>query len=237
MTIKLVRFETCRKVIVEDEDYLVADTTARGEYECFVRAKNCSVLDIGANIGMFVLWASTRWTNCKYYCYEPIPETFERLRKNLTEINTDLNVELVNCAVTKKEGIINIWDKNSGFASMDNLDSEDNLKKGMAQRRITVKTFYPENLPKADILKIDTEGCEREIIQNYPYLNTVALVMLETHSQEDTIFFMNIFGAMCWDMLSSHVVRGAGVLIFKNRNKGVCANKIEDEYLEFPEFI
>ena len=51
------------------------------------------VFDVGANIGMFALWARER-ADCRLRCFEPIPEVFEVLRVNLRD-----NAVLHDCAI------------------------------------------------------------------------------------------------------------------------------------------
>lgn len=47
---------------------------------------NC-VVDVGANVGMFSLWASEQAMNLRLYAVEPIPETFTALKANLSHLN------------------------------------------------------------------------------------------------------------------------------------------------------
>lgn len=58
---------------------------------------NSIVIDAGANIGMFSIFISTSFKGCKLYSFEPIPQTFEVLKKNaelyknITAINSGLS--------------------------------------------------------------------------------------------------------------------------------------------------
>jgi FkbM family methyltransferase len=42
------------------------------------------IFDVGANIGMFALFVSARCPSASIFTFEPIPETFEKLRHNVT---------------------------------------------------------------------------------------------------------------------------------------------------------
>jgi len=46
-----------------------------------------------------------------------------------------------------------------------------------------VETIHPLELPECDLLKIDTEGCELEILLAYPHLPSV--IVLEYHRESD----------------------------------------------------
>jgi uncharacterized NAD(P)/FAD-binding protein YdhS len=50
--------------------------------------------------------------------------------------------------------------------------------------------MHPGELPPADILKVDTENCEREILDHYRHLSQVKAVMLEYHSPDDYTHFI-----------------------------------------------
>lgn len=55
-----------------------------GEYDVPYRAP--IILDIGANIGSFALWAIERWPGCHVHCFEPLPDNFELLERNLRHV-------------------------------------------------------------------------------------------------------------------------------------------------------
>ncbi|MFB9330898.1 FkbM family methyltransferase [Paenibacillus aurantiacus] len=58
---------------------------------------NGTVLDVGANIGMFTLFVSSK-SNCRVYAFEPLPPTFNLLRMNTSSLPgvTTVNVGLSN---------------------------------------------------------------------------------------------------------------------------------------------
>ncbi|HEX7318283.1 MAG TPA: FkbM family methyltransferase, partial [Pyrinomonadaceae bacterium] len=75
--------------IFEQEVYLKHGVTL-GEGDC--------IFDVGANIGMFTLFASQRCKNATIYAFEPIPPVFESLRRN-AELY-ELDVKLLQCGVS-----------------------------------------------------------------------------------------------------------------------------------------
>ena len=50
---------------------------------------------------------------------------------------------------------------------------------------VEVDCISASDLPEADVLKVDTEGCELAVIAGYRYLETVRGVAYEWHSQRD----------------------------------------------------
>lgn len=62
-----------------------------------------TVFDVGANIGLFALFADVQCRgDCRLFCFEPIPETFEFLRRNLQEhgLAQRPSVRLLNVGLT-----------------------------------------------------------------------------------------------------------------------------------------
>ncbi|MEH2267591.1 MAG: FkbM family methyltransferase [Nostoc sp.] len=154
-----------------------------GEYESGYFGENLTILDIGANIGSFAVWANMRWPKSKIYAFEPHPETFQLLTKNLENLD---NIICHNVAVypsnKQKEPFYARFagDGESGLVAymnkaFDNL-SENNI--------IEVPVFHTHKLPQADIVKIDTEGAEFQILSNMN-LSEVSLILLEYHYVQD----------------------------------------------------
>lgn len=66
---------------------------------------NATIIDIGANIGLFLLYATENYRNLKIFCFEPIPETFGVLAHNRALIpQEDHQIELNNQGVWKEKG-------------------------------------------------------------------------------------------------------------------------------------
>lgn len=56
------------------------------------------ILDIGANVGSFAAWALNRWPGAHVHCYEPLPDNFALLKKNLGQLDGK-SVSLNNFAI------------------------------------------------------------------------------------------------------------------------------------------
>ncbi len=55
----------------------------QGEYDVAYTATAPIVVDVGANVGSFAVWALHRWPDSIVHCYEPVPSNFDLLRRNL----------------------------------------------------------------------------------------------------------------------------------------------------------
>jgi amino acid adenylation domain-containing protein/FkbM family methyltransferase len=70
------------------------------KYEMRLPRRPC-VFDVGANIGLFTLFASRAWEGASVYAFEPVPEIFELLRANASLYCA--NVKLYNCGLSDAE--------------------------------------------------------------------------------------------------------------------------------------
>jgi len=61
------------------------------------------VVDVGANIGFFLLHLNRSLAHATVYCFEPIPETFELLERNAHR-NDRLDARLFNFGLGEREG-------------------------------------------------------------------------------------------------------------------------------------
>ena len=43
------------------------------------------IIDVGANVGIFALWALQKWSKARLICLEPLPPVVKKLRENLSE--------------------------------------------------------------------------------------------------------------------------------------------------------
>ena len=69
-----------------------------GEYDIPYRHSAPVILDIGANVGSFAAWALKRWPGAHVHCYEPLPDNFALLKRNLGQFE-GRSVSLHNFAV------------------------------------------------------------------------------------------------------------------------------------------
>lgn len=148
----------------------------QGEYDIGYNNSSISILDIGANIGGFAVWASYKWPNSRITCYEPITSNFELLKANTNYISN--NITLHKSAVAKESGRRQMfYGKNnigeaSFFCGFEQQDSGE-----------VVKTIAANSIEHHDIVKIDTEGAEIEILSGLIFKPDIYLI--EYHSAKN----------------------------------------------------
>ena len=65
---------------------------------------DATVIDIGANIGLFSLFVLSRCKNPTIYAYEPSPRVFDLLRSNCAAYGDPARVHAFNCGVAESKG-------------------------------------------------------------------------------------------------------------------------------------
>jgi FkbM family methyltransferase len=138
----------------------------RDEYRLGNRAAgswNC-VVDLGANVGLFSARASE--IARKVVAYEPFPENFACLEKNVAPRE---NVEPVREAVAGETGVLKLFrprnESNSGSYSSFAYDEQALSEEYDEVPAVTLDTLFDRHaIDRCDLLKMDVEGSEYEIL-------------------------------------------------------------------------
>jgi len=137
------------------------------------------VLDVGAHIGLFSLFASQFCKTGKIFCFEPIKENYNQLLENI-KINNIKNIIPFNYAVSDKTEKIKIYlnDDESGhsmFLENSNYVEVDSIS--------IVDIFENNSIEKCDFLKLDCEGAEYAIVEllSKNYLKRIKKTVIEYH--------------------------------------------------------
>jgi len=121
--------------------------------------KGDTVLDIGANIGYYTLiFAKLVGENGKVFAFEPDPENFELLKKNV-KINNYKNVVLIKKAVSNKSGKIKLYlseDNKGGHRIYNSYDG----RKSIEIESLKLDDYFKEFKGRINFIKIDIEGAE-----------------------------------------------------------------------------
>jgi FkbM family methyltransferase len=154
-----------------------------GEYDAPLFGSGLTILDVGANVGAFTLWARMRWPAGAIHAYEPHPETFRMLTANAGHL---AEVSCTQAAVYPGDNAT------EALISRHAGDGEAGLVEAMAttwrsmprERVIQVPVVHPRELPRADIVKIDAEGSEGAIVEAMD-LSGVSLLLFEYQNLEN----------------------------------------------------
>ena len=140
---------------------------------------NDIIIDIGAHIGLFTLYASQYCKNGTIFCFEPVDENYDILVDNITQNNLK-NVKPFKSAVSKSESTITIYrNKDEAGHSMFSFTSQ-----ALKVDSISLKKIIDENsINQCNLIKMDCEGAEYEIIESLPleYFKKISKLIIEYH--------------------------------------------------------
>lgn len=139
------------------------------------------VVDIGANIGVFSLYAASQKAR-KVYAYEPNLKTYELLTHNIAQNNLEAVIIPTRLAVTDTDG---------GTVKFPIQSSVGNkiLAEGAVEDFETVSTttlehiLHTHDIDTLDLLKVDCEGSEYQIVESAqtPVLKKLNKIVMEYH--------------------------------------------------------
>jgi FkbM family methyltransferase len=171
----------------------------------FVKPLNVNpttVLDIGANIGAFALRAHREWPVARVLCYEPMPFNIDALLRN---VSADW-CQVEPCAVRAQAGDADIYIGDMFVTGGFNRWGRQ------TEKTIRVPCVAANAIPSCDLVKIDTEGCEVEILSGLDLSRTQA-ILLEYHSRADAKTIMRMLTPQFWVLHKSG--REIGTIIFQ----------------------
>jgi FkbM family methyltransferase len=158
----------------------VEEVALRGEYE-FIRPLLAVaapvVVDIGANIGMFSLFAFHVNPRASVDSFEPSPDTFALLDGN-RRANPSLSWRCHHAAVHAADGTIGFDDRSASTARRVSRS----LDAGTPVPSLGLRTVLARVAAPVTVLKIDVEGSEEAIlVGNEDLLAAVDHLVVELH--------------------------------------------------------
>ena len=141
--------------------------------------KSPVIMDVGANIGLYSLWAHRQYQPQAIYCYEASPRTFAYLRDNVQRLidRKITNVSAINCAIASTAGqklVLHQSTKISGISTLLDKSTVSWIGKAAADRQLDTfevmsssisAEIEANQLAVVDILKIDVEGYFLEVLK------------------------------------------------------------------------
>lgn len=117
-------------------------------------------IDIGANAGFYSLSLAHYFPGIGGMAFEPIPETFAMLQRNLN-LNGVTNVQSLNLGVSDKSGelIFYCYPNLSAAAGMTRIYDAPDVKE-VRCAVVRLDNYGPANEVKTDFIKCDVEGAE-----------------------------------------------------------------------------
>lgn len=151
------------------------------ENEHFTIGPGDVVIDIGAHIGAFSVWAARQATSGQVYAFEPNPENYGLLEEN-KQLNALTNLQTFELAVSDKVGEAVLF--NSDHMSLSHSFFEaGNQNKTVVHTTSLAEILQTNDIDRVNYLKIDAEGAEYLILLNTPskVLSRVDKIFIEYH--------------------------------------------------------
>jgi FkbM family methyltransferase len=147
------------------------------------------MIDLGANIGVFSVYAATTARNATVYAYEPFFEYFKLAEANARLNGRDTAVTCFNTAVAGRVESRTLYVKGTDFffpTLMGQADQESGETVRVACTTLA-EIVDSNKLERVDMLKMDCEGAEYEILYPTPqnYLQKVRQIRMEYHNLDD----------------------------------------------------
>lgn len=155
--------------------------TVKG-YSFETDSKKPFIIDCGSHTGMSVLGFKKQYPNSEIIAFEPNPDTFEILKKNVSQNDLE-NIKLVNAALGDKRGTINFYVNKDNTWSWGDSAFKSAFIKGKHQV-IKVKSVLLSSYIKGevDLIKINIEGFEGLVLKEIQgKLKYVKELMLQYH--------------------------------------------------------
>jgi FkbM family methyltransferase len=189
-------------------------------------------VDIGANIGLFTLIASSRvGDNGKVYSFEPCLKTFQRLVKNV-ELNRTNNAKCLQMALSDRPGQIQM------NASLDGYDAWNSIAQPTAGRAFATETvravtwddFVRDHnlMGRVTLMKIDVEGWESHVLSGG----------IETFRRQDAPVLQVEFtdqacqsaGTLCQVLYRQLEELGYRMFVYDEKQRRIIPDPIRDSY-------
>lgn len=172
--------------------YMSAEWNTKRFFESVIK-EDFTIIDAGAQIGMYSVPFSKFAKNGTVYAFEPT-DTVDLLRENLAYNNCD-NVLVQNIALSNRDG--KFFDKIFKIWSQKVVDQKE-------FEFTTIDTFVSQKKLKIDLIKIDVDsydyevllGCEKTLREQNPIVVVELNEALEKRGfkPEDAVNFMDSIG-------------------------------------------
>lgn len=127
------------------------------------------ILDIGSNIGASILFFHEQFPAARIYGFEPNPETFRVLQKNVGSLPS---VEVFNYGLGAADGIISVPFDGADFSRFMSKDKTAEWSGPLSPTSCQIKhagdVVRNLGLTKVDLIKIDCEGAEYDVLTSLP---------------------------------------------------------------------
>lgn len=123
-----------------------------------------TVIDIGANFGLYTVSLAKKNPNIKIHAFEPVATTFDLLKHNVAHNDVAANAVLNNCALGEEKGELEVTVDRYAGNHLVMGGKSDNITQKVD---VLVLDAYVKanNIAKVDFIKCDVEGAELLVLK------------------------------------------------------------------------
>jgi FkbM family methyltransferase len=160
------------------------------EYDLPGKIHPSTIVDLGSNAGLSVLFFKNRYPDARVLAVEPVPHVFERLRQNTAHLS---GVTLVNAAVTGDDGPVVL---HTGVKSWTAAQTPHVLRPDRIEvDGVTLDSLLARNgFQDADLIKMDIEGAEEAVLATSRAARACDTLVFEFHREHAS--------GTIWDLLA-----------------------------------
>ena len=148
-------------ILRHDEERVIREIYAEGSYDKARISDGDTVVDVGANIGIFSIKAARQTPSGRVVSVEPAPLNLDLLRENVVRNHFD-NVTIIEGAVSDHQGEASLFDHGEyGLYSIHQKADRFTPVRLMTLDQI----FQREKISLCHVLKIDVEGEEVAVLR------------------------------------------------------------------------
>ncbi|MCF6118170.1 MAG: FkbM family methyltransferase [Mesorhizobium sp.] len=146
-----------------DDVITINEVFFRGDYGD--SRKKEVIVDFGSNVGISAIYFLTRHSGNFVYCFEPLPQNIERLKKNLKAFEG--HFELNPVAVGYANGTVEFgWEPSGRYGGIGQPLADKMTVQCVDSNKALERVIKKHS--RIDLLKIDIEMLEREITERIP---------------------------------------------------------------------
>ncbi len=162
--------------------------------------------DIGANIGIYSLYAAYKHQNIEVFSFEPVQENFIALVKNINLNN--MNINPINLALSSEVGFKELFlsDLRVGNSGAQIDEAKNEAGEGFSPKKVekiltvSIDTLiHSFKMPAPNYIKIDVDGLEPKILQGMSNTlksdNTLSILVESNNHEQLKLFSQDLLEA------------------------------------------
>ncbi len=165
---------------ISELDMLVGEVFVHEPYHFESTKDNPVIYDCGGNIGISVLYFKYLYPKAEIKVFEPSPEVFSTLQKNITNNNLE-KVEAYSVALSDSDGIIDIFVRQEMSLATTTADEERHGGIRVSVEKNKLSNFIEGDV---DLLKMDVQLSEVAVFNDLDVSSTmrnISQVIMEFH--------------------------------------------------------